>query len=88
MPSNYAAFEVKIDNDDGTSTLCALQTVHVFDVDNLVELTDVVTDSAGVVAAGSLPVGVGTLIRFWFAKEYVASDPDVGVCGYTEVFTT
>jgi hypothetical protein len=88
MPSNYAAFEVKIDNDDGSSTMLPLQVVHVFDVTNTTILADLTSDSFGIVAAGSLSVAVGTLIRFWFYKTAVAGNAQSGVCGYAEVFTT
>lgn len=88
MASNYAAFEVKIDNDNGTTTFVPLQVVHVYDVDHLVALADVTSDAAGVVAAGTVPVAPGTLIRFYFLKPVAAGDPYVGVCGYSEVFTT
>jgi hypothetical protein len=88
MASNYSAFEVKIDNDDGTTTLVPGQVVHVYDVNNLVALADVVSDAAGVVPAGTVPSAPGTLVRFYFSKAIVAGDPHVGVCGYSEVFTS
>jgi hypothetical protein len=88
MASNYAAFEVKIDNDDGTTTMCPLQTVRVFDVTNQAALANVVSDASGIVAAGTVTPGPGTLLRFSFIRDYAAGDPDVGVCGYAEVFTT
>jgi len=78
--STYPAFDVKIDNDDGTTTPCPLQVVHVYDVTNGAALADVTADAAGVVAAGSLSVAAGTLIRFSFARAD-------GICGYSEVFT-
>jgi hypothetical protein len=69
MASSYPAFEVKVDNDDGTTTLLPLQTV--------------------VVPAGSVTPGAGTLLRFWFyIPASAAPDPLVGVCGFSEVFTT
>jgi hypothetical protein len=89
MASSYPAFEVKVDNDDGTTTLLPLQTVHVYDATNLVALTDVVSDATGVVPAGSVTPGAGTLLRFWFyIPASAAPDPLVGVCGFSEVFTT
>ena len=39
-------------------------TVKVFDASNLVDLDDVVSDSEGVVAGGSLDVDAGTVVRF------------------------
>jgi hypothetical protein len=79
--SNYPAFEVKVDNDDGTTTPCPLQVVKVYDVTNAAALADVNADSSGIVPAGSLAVAVGTLIRFSFSRAD-------GICGYSEVFTT
>jgi hypothetical protein len=82
MPTSYyASFEVKIDNDDGSVTLCPLQTVNVYDVDHAVALADLMTDANGIVDSGSLAVDPETLIRFSFTR------PD-GICGYSEVFTS
>lgn len=81
MASNYVSFDVKIDNDDGTTTPLSLQTVHVYDVTNDEALDDVTSGSTGVVAAGSLDVDAGTLIRFHFQR-------DDGICGYAEQITT
>jgi hypothetical protein len=81
MASNYASFEVKIDNDDGTTSPCALQIVKVYDVTNAAALADLQADANGIVAAGSLPVNPGTLIRLSFLR------PD-GIAGYTEITTS
>lgn len=80
--SNYPAFEVKIDNDDGSFTPVPLQTVKVRDVTNSTNLTDVASDANGIVAAGTLSVDVGTLIRFTVEGR---SDRRVGM---SEVITT
>jgi len=88
MASNYTGFDVKIDNDDGTTTFVPLQVVHAYDVTNMAPLADVTSDAAGVVAPGSVPVAPGTLVRFYFVIPIAAGNPNVGVCGYTEVFTT
>jgi hypothetical protein len=79
--SYYAAFEVKIDNDDGTVTMCPAQVVKVYDVAAAVALADLVSDAAGVVAAGTFAVDPDTLIRFAFNR------PDL-ICGYSEIYTT
>jgi hypothetical protein len=81
MPSNYAAFEVLIDNDDGTYTPCPLQVLKVYDATNSAALADVQSDASGIVPAGSLAVNVGTMIRFSFLRAD-------GICGYSEVFTS
>src|SRR5215831_2073484 len=79
--SYFSAFEVKIDNDDGTTTKCVAQVVKVYDATHSVALTpDLNSDSNGIVAAGSLAVDPGTLIRFSFTRAD-------GICGYAEIFT-
>jgi hypothetical protein len=79
--STYPAFDVKIDNDDGTTTPCPTQTIKVYDVTNAVALApDLVSDASGVVQAGTLAVASGTLIRFSFSRAD-------GICGYSEVYT-
>jgi hypothetical protein len=79
--SNYPGFEVKIDNDDGTTTLLPLQTVKVYDVTHSTALSDIASDANGLVATGSLAVAVGTRIRFSFSRAD-------GICGFSEVITT
>jgi hypothetical protein len=80
--SLYQSFEVKIDNDDGTTTLCPLQTVKVYDVTHAAALApDLQTDANGVITAGILAVDPGSLIRFSFSRAD-------GICGYSEVYTT
>jgi hypothetical protein len=79
--SNYPAFEVKIDNNDGSETLLPLQTVKVYDVTHSTPLSDVASDANGLVAAGSLAVDAGTTIRFSFSRTD-------GICGYAEILTT
>jgi hypothetical protein len=79
--ATYAAFDVKLDNRDGTETLLPSETVHVYDVTNGAALADIASDANGHVAAGSLAVAVGTLIRFSFHRAD-------GLCGYAETLTT
>lgn len=81
MPSNYAAFDVVIDNDDGTTTPVPSQTVKVYDVTHATALSDTASDSNGHVAGASVAVAAGTLLRFSFSKTN-------GQCGYAEVLTT
>lgn len=79
--SYYPAFEVKIDNDDGSVTMCPLQTVKAYDVTHAAALADLMTDATGLVAAGSLAVDPETLIRFSFLRLD-------GICGYSEIYTS
>jgi hypothetical protein len=81
MPSNYAAFEVKIDNDDGSITPVPGQIIKVYDVTHAAALSDLASDGDGHVAGGTLPVVVGTVVRFSFSQVD-------GHCGYAEVVTT
>jgi hypothetical protein len=79
--SNYPGFEVKIDNDDGSTTLLPLQTVKVYDVTHDTALSDIATDANGLVAPGTLSVDAGTKIRFSFSRAD-------GICGYSEILTS
>lgn len=88
MASNYPAFDVTIDNDDGTSTFLPLQVVHVYDVTNLAALADLTADASGVVPSGSVASAPGSLLRFYFLIPVTAGDPHSGICGFAEVFTT
>jgi hypothetical protein len=81
MPSNYASFEVKIDNDDGTTTPVASETVTVYDVTNDEALDDLTSDVDGHIAAGTLDVAAGTSVRFSVALAD-------GRTGYKEEVTT
>jgi len=81
MASNYASFEVLIDNDDGTTTPVVSQPVHVYDVTNDEALDDISSDADGHVAAGTLDVDPGTTVRFHTALGD-------GQCGYKEEVTT
>lgn len=82
MPtSNYTAFEVLIDNDDGTTTPVPSQTIDVYDVTNSTALSDIASDANGHVAGGTVAVAVGTTVRFSAAKAN-------GQCGYSEIVTT
>lgn len=80
--SSYPAFDIKIDNDDGTTTPLPAQTIHVYDVTNDELLDDIASDVDGHVAGGALDVDPGTLVRFAFFRE------DNLLCGYSEVITT
>lgn len=62
--SEYRTFELYLDNENGTVSDVANQTVHVYDVTNGVALADTVSDADGTVLGGTLPVDAGTLIRF------------------------
>ncbi|HEY0098384.1 MAG TPA: hypothetical protein VGB76_05460 [Pyrinomonadaceae bacterium] len=62
--SQFRTFEIYFDNDDGTVSDVANQTVHVYDVTNGVARDDLVSDANGTVAGGALAVDAGTLIRF------------------------
>lgn len=65
--SNYTGIDVKIDNNDGSTTPVVGATIHVYDVTNDTALADLptVTDASGHVPAGTLAVAAGTTIRFW-----------------------
>ena len=62
--SNYNAFNVVIDNNDGTVTPVPNQTVKVYNVTNAAALADRVSDAFGVVSGASVAVAVGTRLRF------------------------
>jgi len=79
--SSHSAFDVKIDNRDGTFTMLGSQTVHVYDVTHSTALSDLTSDADGHVASGTLAVAVGTVIRFSVSRAD-------GVCGYAETTTT
>jgi hypothetical protein len=81
MPSNYEAFDVKIFNDEGTETLLAGVTLKVYDATNLADLPDVTADGSGQVAAGTLNVAAGTVVRFRLENS-------MGRAGYWEHVTT
>ena len=80
--SNYPSFEVKIRKPDKTVVMVPGQTIHVYDVTHGALLADITSDADGIVAAGTLSVAVGTLIRFAFLR---ADDLE---CGKLEVTTT
>jgi len=81
MPSDYAAFDVMIDNDDGTTTPLVSETISVYDVTNDAPLADTASDSDGIVPGDTVAVDVGTLLRFSFSRAD-------GICGFSEVLTT
>lgn len=90
MPSDYSAFEVYIDNDDGTVTPLGSQTVKVHDVTDAdpvtgagaIALADTASDSGGTVPGATVAVAVGRRLRFSYQR---AAD---GLCGFAEVETT
>ncbi|HWQ34342.1 MAG TPA: hypothetical protein VNQ79_15950 [Blastocatellia bacterium] len=64
MPSNYVAFDVLIEN-NGQAVPAAGATVKVWNVTADADLGVTLTaDSSGIVAAGTLNVPAGTLVRF------------------------
>ena len=64
MPSNYEGFHVSKEKNDGVIEQLAGVTVKVYDVDLDVEVTTLVSNGSGNIPAGSLPVAVGTRVRF------------------------
>lgn len=78
--SDYPAFDVLLDNDDGTLAPVPGATVHVYDVTNGAPLDDITADPSGHVPAGSLDVDAGTIIRFTVALA-------TGEAGFSEVVT-
>lgn len=81
MPSDFIAFEVLIDNDDGTTTPLPAQTITVYNVTDAEALDDIVSDANGHVAGDTLDVDAGTTVRF---STTLAN----GQCGYSEQVTT
>ncbi len=84
--SNYSLFEVKIDWDNGNPILvpeATIQVRNITDPENIIRLMpDLEASSTGVVAAGSLAVDAGSIIRFsWF-------DNNTGICGFAEDVTS
>jgi hypothetical protein len=79
--SNYAAFDVLIESEDGTTTPAAGATVHTYDATNAIALSDLTADAQGHIGAGSLAVAPGTSIRFWVAQAN-------GLVGFAEIITT
>ena len=79
--SNYPAFEVYIDNEDGTVTPVPNEVVHVYDVTHGVALADTASDASGTVPAAAVAVAAGTRLRFSVRRED-------GLCGYDEKVTS
>jgi len=79
--SNYAAFDVLFENDDGTTAPAPSETVHVYDATNLVALADLTADANGHIPAGTVTAAAGTVLRFWV-------NHGDGRVGYAEVLTT
>jgi hypothetical protein len=86
MPSNYSAFDVLIDNGDGTQTVVPNAVVEARDFTDPEAVArimpDLLADTSGQVSAGSLNVGAGSNIRFTWKDE------TSGRCGYAEATTT
>jgi len=81
VASNYAAFDVMFENDDGTTTPAALETVHVYDATALAALADLTADVNGHIPAGTVTGAAGTVLRFWV-------NHGDGRVGYAETITT
>ena len=64
MPSNYEEFYVMEETNGGVIEAVAGVNVEVYDADNDVALTTLVTDPDGKIAAGTLNVKAGTRVRF------------------------
>jgi hypothetical protein len=79
--SNYTAFDVLIDNNDGTASPVPLTTINVYDVTGAAALADLTSDVNGHVPAGTLPIAAGSIARFSFKLAD-------GRCGYSEIVTT
>jgi len=87
--SSYAGFEVKVAV-EGVEYPVASTTVKVYDIEDsdptdgsgAIALSDLTTDGSGHVAAGTLAIAAGRLVRFSVRR---ASD---GLCrSYTQVTT-
>lgn len=78
--SSYTAFELLIDNDDGTFTPAASTAVQVYDVTHSAALADTASDANGTVPGASVAVAAGTRLRFSFRLVN-------GICGYAENVT-
>ena len=82
MPSSaYTAFDVLIDNNNGTTTPVANQTIKVRDVTNSANLPDLLSDVNGHVPSGTFNVAAGTQVRFR-VENYQ------GMSGFAEQLTT
>jgi len=81
MPSNYAAFDVLFENEDGTRTPAASETVHVYNVTAATALADLTADANGHIPAGTISGAAGSVLRFW-------SNHGDGRVGYAETITT
>ena len=80
--SNYSAFDIVIDNDDGEpQTPAGILTINVYDVTNDAALDDIASDADGHVDAGTLDVDAGTVVRF------TAADTQ-GRAAFAEILTT
>jgi hypothetical protein len=82
MASDYAPFDVNIDNDDGTLTPVAGVTVKVYDTIGEAYLSDLTTDGDGHIDGDTIAVDPGTTIRF------SVQDDGFGRVGYLEQVTT
>lgn len=79
--SDYPQFDVAYDLSNGVRVgLLAVQSVHVFDVTDGIDLDDVIANAEGIVEAGTLPVAPGTTVRFY--------TDHLGAAGALEIVTT
>jgi hypothetical protein len=80
--SNYPAFSLVIDDDDGQFPLAGAHTIKIWDVTNSADLGTVMSSAEGHVAAGTLAVDAGTRVRF-----RVEHDGE-GRAAFAEIVTT
>ncbi len=64
LTSHYKQFDMTYRGATGAFVPLPNITVKVFDASNHVDLPDLVTDENGIVAAGTLDVPAGTVVRF------------------------
>lgn len=64
MPSNYPTIDVFFVESDGARTAAASTTVKVRNTATNTDIATLTTDSNGHIAAGTLSVAAGTLVRF------------------------
>lgn len=81
MPSNYASFDVKVDNRNGTYTYLPNAQVKIYQTSNGALLATVAANANGVVPSGTLNVAAGTQIHY-------TAETAVHQVGYGEQVTT
>jgi hypothetical protein len=80
--SNFPAFDIPIDDDDGALGFAGVLTVKIWDVTNGADLGTVTSNAQGHVAAGTLAVATGTRVRFRIEHD------GQGRAGFNEIVTT